>query len=91
MSNYANAADVLPPELLVQVQKHWHGCLWIPGERVPCQKLEAIALIQAGMDARWISATLEISRSRVYQIARSLGVQNPFKRKLPKGEQTSME
>ena len=78
---YANAADVLPPELLAQVRKHWHGYLWIPGERISVQKPEAVALIRSGMDARQISVALGISRSRVYQIARSLGAQNPLKRK----------
>ena len=30
MSVYANAADVLPSELLKAVQKHWRGLLYIP-------------------------------------------------------------
>ena len=84
MSNYANAADVLPPELLAQVRKHWRGYLWIPGENASSQKPETVALIQSGMDAGQISAALGISRSRVYQIARSLGAQNPLKRKPPR-------
>ena len=81
---YANAAEVLPPELLAQVRKHWRGCLWIPGGNASSQKQETVALIQSGMDARQISAALGISRSRVYQIARSLGAQNPLKRKPPR-------
>lgn len=81
MSNYANAADVLPPRLLEEVRKHWHGCLWIPGGRSSGQKSDAAVLIRSGMDAGQISAALGISRSRVYQIARSLGAQNPLKRK----------
>ena len=64
---YANAADVLPPELLAQVRKRWHGYLWIPGERISVQKPEAVALIRSGMDARQISV--------------ALGAQNPLKRK----------
>ena len=83
MSNYANAADVLPPRLLEEVRKHWFGYLWIPGGNGSSQKQETVALIQSGMDARQISAALGISRSRVYQIARSLGAQNPLKRKPP--------
>ena len=81
---YANAADVLPPRLLEEVRKHWFGYLWIPGKNVSSQKSEAVALIQSGMDARRISAALGISRSRVYQIARTLGAQNPLKRKPPR-------
>ena len=83
MNLYANAADVLPQELLAQVRKHWHGCLWIPGGRSFGQKSDAVALIRSGMDARQSSVSLGISRSRVYQIARSLGAQNPLKRKPP--------
>ena len=84
MSNYANAADVLPPRLLEEVRKHWRGYIWIPGGRLPGQKSDAVTLIQSGMDAGQICAALGISRSRVYQIARSLGAQNPLKRNPPR-------
>ena len=30
--NYANAADVLPPELLAQVRRYHTGHLWIPDD-----------------------------------------------------------
>jgi len=30
MPRYANALEILPRELLVEVQKHFSGNLWIP-------------------------------------------------------------
>lgn len=77
---HINAADVLPPELLSQVQKHWKGYLWIP-ETGKNHKFEALALIQSGMKAENVADALGISLGRVYQIARSLAGDNPFRRK----------
>ena len=32
---YSNAADVLPPDLLRKVQKHWRGLLYVPPVMIP--------------------------------------------------------
>lgn len=76
---YTNAAEVLPPELLAQVQKHWQGYMWVPA-RTHMPQNKVIQLIQKGLSAEVIADTLGLTPGRVYQIARSLGKDNPFRR-----------
>ena len=45
---YTNAADVLPPKLLAQVQKHWQGYMWVPA-RTHMPRNKVIQLIQKGL------------------------------------------
>ena len=81
MNLYGNAAEVLPPALLAEVQKHWRGLLWVP---VP-QKTEHTAhvskVIQSGLSAQDVALILGISLPRVYQLASKLGAANPDARR----------
>ena len=77
---YTNAADVLPPELLAQVQKHWQGMIWVPA-RTPAAHDDVLLLVRNGLSADAVAASLGISISRVYQLARSLGRHNPFRKR----------
>ena len=77
---YTNAAEVLPPELLAQVQKHWQGMIWVPA-RTPASHDDVLLLVRNGLSAEAVAASLGISISRVYQLARSLGKHNPFRKR----------
>lgn len=52
MKLYSNAVDVLPSELLAEVQKHWHGgYLWVP-QRDRIRRREFLfKAIQSGLSA----------------------------------------
>ena len=77
---YTNAADVLPPELLAQVQKIWPGgYMWVPIPGNGRQKL-AVTLIQSGMKACEIANVTGLTLSRIYQIGRTLGEANPYRK-----------
>lgn len=79
MKLYSNAVDVLPSELLAEVQKHWHGgYLWVP-RRDRMQRREFLfKAIQSGLSAEDVAALAGISRSQVYRMAHALGSGNPY-------------
>lgn len=79
MKLYSNAVDVLPSELLSEVQKHWHGgYLWVP-RRDRMQRREFLfKAIQSGLAAEDVAALAGISRSQVYRMAHALGAGNPY-------------
>lgn len=67
---YANAEDVLPPELLKEIQKHHSGMLWIPTAESfyrQRQKL-VIALKERDISTKEISNLAGITSRRVNQI-----------------------
>ena len=72
----ANAATVLPPELLKEVQKYWRGALlWIPDpqrQEMNENDERALLLIQAGMTAKEVAEACEMTLKHVYFIARRL-------------------
>jgi hypothetical protein len=81
---YSNAADVLPPELLRAVQKHWRGLLYVPPASDSPQNggVDLIRdLILSGCPAPKIAAIAGVTLGRVYQIARMLGPDNPYQRR----------
>ena len=83
MPVYSNAADVLPPELLREVQKHWRGLLYVPPADSP-QKEDAEftrTMIRSGCPASNVASVTGITLGRVYQIARLLGSENPYQRR----------
>jgi predicted transcriptional regulator len=67
---YANAKDVLPPELLRAVQEQFTGLLWVPGDT--CFYLErrrlVLALKNQGISTREIARLSGITPRRVRQI-----------------------
>jgi len=78
---YSNAADVLPPDLLRKVQKHWRGLLYVPpASDLPRKEdTESIRdMILSGSPVAEIAAFAKITPRRVYQIARTLGPENPY-------------
>jgi len=78
---YSNAADVLPPELLREVQKHWRGLLYVPPAPDSPRNEDADVIrgmILSGSSAPEIAALAKITPRRVYQIARLLGPENPY-------------
>ena len=84
MCVYSNAADVLPPDLLRKVQKHWRGLLYVPpASDLPRKEdTESIRdMILSGFSATEIAAASGVTARRVYQIARMLGPANPYQRR----------
>ena len=81
MCVYSNAADVLPPDLLRKVQKHWRGLLYVPPapDSPRREDPEFIrAMIRSGCPANDIATVAGVTTRRVYQIARMLGSENPY-------------
>ena len=67
--NYANAKDVLPPELLEQVREHFTGNLYISGKTDAHQKRELIiTLAKSGADTAEIANIAGVSTRRVNQV-----------------------
>jgi len=73
--NYANAKDVLPPELLAAVQRYHTGHLWVPPdetdesrERQRERDRLILALRAEGLTGREIASRMELSERRVWQI-----------------------
>ena len=84
MSIYSNAADVLPPDLLRAVQKHWRGLLYVPPASDLPQKEDTEfirSMTRSGCPASDIAAIAGVTTRRVYQIARMLGPENPYQRR----------
>ena len=81
---YSNAADVLPPDLLRAVQKHWRGLLYVPPAPDSPQKEDTEfirSMIRSGCSAANIATVAGVTTRRVYQIARMLGPENPYQRR----------
>lgn len=86
MPVYSNAADVLPPELLREVQKHWCGLLYVPPATDSPRKEDAEftrTMILSGCPASNVASVTGVTLGRVYQIARLLGSENPYQRRKP--------
>ena len=84
MPVYSNAADVLPPELLREVQKHWRGLLYVPPAADSPRKEDAEftrTMIRSGCPASNVASVTGVTLGRVYQIARLLGTENPYQRR----------
>ena len=78
MRLYANAADVLPPELLKEVQKHWNGgSLWVPAvisktKLVHPEDEYACILIRGGLSTRDIADSCDMSMDHVKYLVKKL-------------------
>ena len=67
---YANARDVLPPELLCAVQQHFTGLLWIPAETdlYAVRRKLVLALGDQGVHTQEIAQLVGVTPRRVRQI-----------------------
>jgi DNA-binding NarL/FixJ family response regulator len=68
-SSYANAKDVLPAELVEQIQEHFSGKLYIPNKRPSNQNSDLIIkLAKAGAEVEEIADIVGVSTRRVNQV-----------------------
>ena len=81
---YANATEVLPAPLLQEVQKHWQGTLYVPPPRNLNSNAMVLNLIRSGLPAKDVAGQCGITIRRVYQIAQSMGDENPYATKRPR-------
>ena len=71
--SYANAAEVLPPDLFREVQKHFVGTLYVGSEGMFLRERErlVLALKAKGIAVREIARMAGITTRRVHQIVRA--------------------
>ncbi len=67
---YANAQDVLPPELFSEVQQHVTGLLWVPSHTqfYETRRKLVLALTDQGVSTREIAKLAGVTPRRVRQI-----------------------
>ena len=68
--DYANAKDVLPPDLLRSVQEHFTGLLWVPSDTCFYHERRrlVLALKEQGISTREIAKLSGVTPRRVRQI-----------------------
>ena len=68
--NYANAKDVLPPELLALVRQYHTGLLWVPEDGTYYRERNEliVRLHTEGTSVRAIAGAVRLSERRVLQI-----------------------
>jgi len=73
-NGYKNAASILPPELLAEVQKYHVGRLWIPKTaEAPKERNRLIrALLKRGVSTAEVSELSGLTQRRVQQIKRQM-------------------
>ena len=81
----AYGPDVLPPELIREIQKHWRkGLLWIPDVKCSEQQMReeederALVLMRAGMSAKEVAECCNMTIDHVYYLSRRLGEKSPY-------------
>jgi DNA-binding NarL/FixJ family response regulator len=69
---YVRADEVLPPELLVRVRKHYTGMVYVPaaGEFYEGRRREVLSLHRKGYPTSVIAERVHVCRRRVQQIIR---------------------
>lgn len=67
---FVNGTEVLPPDLLAQVQRYWSGLVWIPMPNTFFSERRelVVTLKEQGVSGVEIAGLAEISRRRVNQI-----------------------
>ena len=67
---YANAAEVLPPDVYREVRKHYIGVLYVGRNAMYAQEREdlVIQLREGGVSIREIAKAADVSIRRVFQI-----------------------
>lgn len=83
---HANAKDVLPKELLAEVQKHYTGNLWVPLPKMfyESRRELVLELFKRGTTTKEIASSASLSTRRVSQIlaeARQSGEISGMKRR----------
>jgi DNA-directed RNA polymerase sigma subunit (sigma70/sigma32) len=70
MKNYANAKDVLPPDLFEKVREHYTGYMYVPAFKSSSgERLELImSLAQNNASTEEIAKITGITRRRINQI-----------------------
>lgn len=89
MNRYANAENILPPELLKEVQKYHTGVLWIPTPSRFYQERRrlVIALHDQSINTKEIAHLAGVTIRRVNQILSSERKQNQSRQvKTPSGK-----
>jgi predicted transcriptional regulator len=68
--DYANAKDVLPPDLLRSVQEHFTGLMWVPSDTCFYHERRrlVLALKDQGISTREIARLSGVTPRRVRQI-----------------------
>ena len=74
MSDYRNAADILPAGLLTEVQKHHVGMLWIPKSTGRQKRRAELVgrLLRRGVPISEIAELAHLSERRVQQIRQEM-------------------
>ena len=76
---YANAQEVLPADLLAQVQQYHTGLLWIPAVKTNAGRRELVVTLHGqGLQPRHIAALAGISVRRVQQILAVAGFKGRY-------------
>ena len=72
---YANAKEVLPPELYRQVQEHFTGLLWVPADThfYAERRRLVLALRDQGVSTQEIAKLAGVTSRRVRQIVAKAG------------------
>ncbi len=67
---YANAQDVLPPDLFREIQQHFTGLLWVPAHTqfYETRRKLVLALTDQGISTREIGKLAGVTPRRVRQI-----------------------
>lgn len=72
MSQYANAVDVLPKELLERIRQYHSGMLYIPGDRNRNDnKKFVLSMFKNGIPSSEIAMLSGLTKRRVNQIIQS--------------------
>lgn len=73
-NDYSNAKNLLPPELLAEVQKFCSGLVWIPAPTRQCGRKRRIAtqMLRTGMTSGDIRKLIDISPRHLRRLAREI-------------------
>jgi predicted transcriptional regulator len=72
-STYANAVEILPSELVKEIQKYHCGLIWVPSPSVFYRERKdlVVSLSKKQMPSKEIANLAGVSRRRVNQILRA--------------------
>lgn len=74
MRTHRNAAEVLPPDLLAEVQKYCTGSLWVPEtESFHAERRRLVeGLLRRNLPVSEVARLADLTRRRVRQIRRGM-------------------
>lgn len=78
-NDYINAKNLLPPELLAEVQKFCSGLVWIPAPNRQSGRKRRIAtqMLRTGMTSGDIRKLMDISPRHLRRLAREVHAEPP--------------